>query len=100
MALARVSEAGEDRPELAEVDPPGLDGRSVGGIETPVHQPDESLGGEPQLWAVLVTLFGRGGLERDRIAGLQREVTLRVFRRHVYPPLVAIRLAGPRRELA
>jgi len=37
----------------------------VGGIETPVDQPDESLGGEPQLRTVLVTLFGRGGLERD-----------------------------------
>src|SRR6516225_1553685 len=80
---ARASEAGEDRPELVEVDPLDLDGRSVGGIETPVDQPDEGLGGEPQLRTVLVTLFGRGGLERDRLAGLQGEVPLRVVRRHV-----------------
>ena len=93
------SQAGEEPAQLVEIDPPGLDGRGVGGIETAVNQPDEGLGRKLQL-RELGVLPGCGRRERDRLAGLQREVPLRVARRHVQPQLGPVRLAAPRRQRA
>jgi len=46
----RASTAGEGTSQQVEVDPDGVDvGRRVVRVEPPVDQPDEGLGGEPQL---------------------------------------------------
>jgi hypothetical protein len=52
----------------------------VGGIEASVDQPDQGLGRQQQFRIGPLALTGGGGLERDRLAGFQREVPLRVSR--------------------
>jgi hypothetical protein len=59
------SEAREDRPQLVEIHAVGFDRRGVSGVQAPVCQADEGLGGQPQLGQALVAVVGH---ERDRVA--------------------------------